>query len=38
MSTFFSRLEKPLMSAAGKLGQQPHLNAIRDGVVGKSVV
>jgi PTS system cellobiose-specific IIC component len=34
MSTFFSRLEKPLMSAAGKLGQQPHLNAIRDGVVG----
>ncbi|MHB0935781.1 MAG: PTS sugar transporter subunit IIC [Armatimonadota bacterium] len=34
MSTFLSRLEKPLMSAAGKLGQQPHLNAIRDGVVG----
>ena len=34
MSTFLSRLEKPLMFAAGKLGQQPHLNAIRDGVVG----
>jgi len=34
MSTFLSRLEKPLMSVAGKLGNQPHLNAIRDGVVG----
>jgi len=34
MSTFLSRLEKPLMSVAGKLGKQPHLNAIRDGVVG----
>jgi len=34
MSTFLSRLEKPLMTLAGKLGRQPHLNAIRDGVVG----
>lgn len=34
MSSILSRLEKPLMTAAGKLGQQPHLNAIRDGVVG----
>jgi len=34
MSAFISRLEKPLMSVAGKLGRQPHLNAIRDGVVG----
>lgn len=33
MSQFFSRIEKPLMMIAGKLGQQPHLNAIRDGVV-----
>ncbi|HEX2951577.1 MAG TPA: PTS transporter subunit EIIC [Armatimonadota bacterium] len=34
MSKFFARIEKPLMSVADKLGQQPHLNAIRDGVVG----
>lgn len=34
MADLFSRFEKPLMSIAGKFGQQPHLNAIRDGVVG----
>lgn len=33
MSQFLARLERPLMKVAGKLGQQPHLNAIRDGVV-----
>ena len=34
MPSFLERIEKPLMKVAGKLGQQPHLNAIRDGVVG----
>jgi PTS system cellobiose-specific IIC component len=34
MSSFLSRLEKPLLSSAARLGRQPHLNAIRDGVVG----
>ncbi|MHB9132282.1 MAG: PTS sugar transporter subunit IIC [Armatimonadota bacterium] len=34
MPTFLERIEAPLMKVAGKLGQQPHLNAIRDGVVG----
>ena len=34
MSQPFSRFEKPLMTLAGKLGTQPHLNAIRDGVIG----
>ncbi|MHB9026030.1 MAG: PTS sugar transporter subunit IIC [Armatimonadota bacterium] len=34
MSTLIERLERPLMAVAGKLGRQPHLNAIRDGVVG----
>jgi len=34
MSAILERLEQPLMSIAGKLGQQAHLNAIRDGVVG----
>jgi len=34
MPDLFSRFEKPLLAIAGKLGQQPHLNAIRDGVVG----
>ncbi len=34
MADLFSRFEKPLMAVAGKLGQQPQLNAIRDGVVG----
>lgn len=33
-SAFLARIEKPSMFVAGKLGQQPHLNAIRDGVVG----
>lgn len=33
MSSLLARLERPLMKIAGKLGQQPHLNAIRDGVV-----
>jgi len=32
--SLLSRLEAPLMRLAGTLGQQPHLNAIRDGVVG----
>jgi PTS system cellobiose-specific IIC component len=34
MSNMMERLEKPLMRIADKVGQQPHLNAIRDGVVG----
>lgn len=34
MATISSRFEAFLMPIAGKLGQQPHLNAIRDGVVG----
>ena len=34
MSTVLERVEQPLMSLAGRLGNQPHLNAIRDGVVG----
>ncbi len=34
MPSFLERVDKPLMNLAGKLGQQPHLNAIRDGVVG----
>lgn len=34
MADFLNRIEQPLMKVAGKLGQQPHLNAIRDGVVG----
>lgn len=33
MKPIFSRLENSLMTIAGALGQQPHLNAIRDGVV-----
>ena len=33
MKSFLARLENGLMFVAGKLGQQPHLNAIRDGVV-----
>lgn len=34
MPSLLARLEQPLMNIAGKLGRQPHLNAIRDGVVG----
>lgn len=34
MASLLSRMEKPLLAAADKLGQQPHLNAVRDGVVG----
>ena len=34
MSSFVARCERILMPMAGTLGQQPHLNAIRDGVVG----
>lgn len=34
MATISSRFEAFLMPIAGRLGQQPHLNAIRDGVVG----
>ncbi len=34
MSSLLSRLERPFMVVAEKLGTQPHLNAIRDGVVG----
>jgi PTS system cellobiose-specific IIC component len=34
MPSFLERLEQPFMHIASKLGQQPHLNAIRDGVVG----
>jgi PTS system cellobiose-specific IIC component len=33
MKPDISRLENGLMTVAGKLGQQPHLNAIRDGVI-----
>ncbi len=34
MAFLLARLEQPLMQVAGKLGQQKHLNAVRDGVVG----
>jgi len=34
MPALLDRMEQPLMDIAGALGQQPHLNAIRDGVVG----